>query len=111
VLEARLESELVRIGPEGARALALTLLRATGMLSGVDLAYRPLPAGPPLRMEGPQLLRHLGLRYAVCVDPDVDPYALADDVLLPLEVREARGGGVRSSSGTELDVRGAQVSA
>src|SRR5207237_3280661 len=68
-------------------------------------------AGPPLPLKGPQLLQPVQLRYAVCVDPHVDPYAVADDVLLPLDVREAHSEGNRPPSGTALDVRGAEVSA
>jgi hypothetical protein len=49
-------------------------------------------------------------RYAVCVGP-VDPYALADDVLLPLLTTTAPGGGDRSSIGQGLAVDGAEVSA
>jgi alpha-mannosidase len=105
--EGLLEYELVGDGGE----LALTLLRATGMLSRVDLAYRPLPAGPPIAMEGPQLLGPVEVRYAVCVDPGVDPYALVDDVFLPLEIRTTKGGGIRPAAGTELTVTGAEVSA
>jgi hypothetical protein len=107
VHEGLLEYELVNSG----REVALTLLRATGMLSRVDLAYRPLPAGPPIAMEGPQLLGPVDVRYAVCVDPDVDPYALVDDVFLPLEIRTTKGGGTRQADGTELTVTGAEVSA
>ncbi|HEX9969273.1 MAG TPA: hypothetical protein VGB03_03970, partial [Acidimicrobiales bacterium] len=82
VHEGLLEYEVVDEG----RALALTLLRATGMLSRVELAYRPLPAGPPMPLDGPQMLGRCEARYAVCVGADVDPYALVDDVFLPLEV-------------------------
>src|SRR5207244_12778690 len=48
VHEGLLEYELVH----GGRALAITLLRATGLISGgADLAYRPWPAGPPFAAE------------------------------------------------------------
>jgi hypothetical protein len=107
VHEGLLEYELV----DGGAELALTLLRATGMLSRVDLGYRPLPAGPPIPMEGPQLLGPIEARYAVCVGPAVDPYALVDDVFVPLELRPTKGGGNRTSSGTELAVTGVEVSA
>ncbi len=40
-----------------------------------------------------------------------DPYALADDVLLPLDVVTALGGGTRASSGNALGIGGAEVSA
>lgn len=104
--EGLLEYEVVDDG----RALALTLLRCTGMLSGTDMAYRPWPAGPPYRAEGAQMRGPQVLRYAVHVG-DRDPYALVDDVFLPLEVVVAPGGGPRPSSGAELHVEGAEVSA
>jgi mannosylglycerate hydrolase len=79
------EYELVDIHEERAHELALTLLRCTGMLSQAPMPTRPLPAGPLIRMEGPQLQRRLTRCYAVAVG-DVDPYALADEVLVPLRV-------------------------
>jgi alpha-mannosidase len=110
------EYELVDVRDGAAHELALTLLRATGMLSQVPMATRPLPAGPLVRVEGAQLQRPLTLRYAVAVDPDVDPYALADEVLVPLRV--APGGSDDPgpspdlpAAGTALEVRGAEVSA
>jgi alpha-mannosidase len=104
--EGLLEYELVDSG----RALALTLLRCTGKLSGTDMAYRPWPAGPPVRVEGAQMRGRQVLRYAVHVG-DADPYALADDAFLPLEVVVAAGSGERPSAGTALQVHGAEVSA
>jgi hypothetical protein len=41
----------------------------------------------------------------------VDPYRLADDVLLPLEPVSTLGGGTRATSGSELAVHGAEISA
>ncbi|MCU1487961.1 MAG: alpha-mannosidase [Actinomycetia bacterium] len=90
--------------------LALTLLRATGMLSRVELANRPLPAGPPDRLDGPQVRGRHTFRYGVAVG-DVDPYALVDDAFLPLEVARSDGTGDRPATGTALDVSGAEVSA
>ncbi len=104
--EGLLEYELVDDG----RALALTLLRCTGKLSGTDMAYRPWPAGPPFPVEGAQMQGRQVLRYAVHVG-DRDPYALVDDVFLPLEVVSAPGDGDHPSSGTALQVHGAEVSA
>jgi alpha-mannosidase len=104
--EGLLEYELV----DGGRALALTLLRCTGRLSGTDLAYRPWPAGPPLPVEGAQMRGRQVLRYAVHVG-DADPHALADEAFLPFEVVVGPGGGGRPSAGTALQVRGAEVSA
>ncbi|HWW54121.1 MAG TPA: hypothetical protein VNY84_10140, partial [Acidimicrobiales bacterium] len=101
------------IPPEAssAEAISLTLLRATGMLSRVEMAYRPMPAGPPLRLEGAQCQGPVSATYAVCVDADIDPYALADDVLLPLRVAIGLGDGEEESdSGQALFVEGAEVS-
>ena len=84
VHEGLLEYELVDQG----RALALTLLRCTGKLSGTDMAYRPWPAGPPLPAEGAQMGGRRVLRYAVHVG-DGDPYAMVDHAFLPLEVAVA----------------------
>ena len=107
VHEGLLEYEVVDDG----RALALTLLRATGMLSRVEMAYRPLPAGPPIPLDGPQMLGRTEARYAVSIDPAVDPYAMVDDVFLPLEVVSAAGSGDRPDTGSALVVTGAEVSA
>ena len=90
-------------------ALALTLLRATGMLSRDRMAYRPNPAGPSLPLEGPQLQGPVEVRYAVHLGDD-DPYLLADQAWLPLEVARSTGGGDRPDRGSLLTVTGAQVS-
>ena len=50
-----------------AHALALTLLRCTGMLSQGPMATRPLPAGPMTPMEGPQMQKRVAVRYGICV--------------------------------------------
>ncbi len=93
-----------------AHTLALTVLRATGMLSRVGMAYRPFPAGPLTPVEGLQLVgRRVELRYALTVG-NVDPWALVDDVLLPLEVVQSVGGGARPPSASALEVHGAEVS-
>jgi len=104
--EGLLEYELV----DGGRALALTLLRCTGKLSGTDMAYRPWPAGPPFPVEGAQMQGPQVLRYAVRAS-DGDPYALVDDVFLPLEVATAPGGGDLPPAGSALSVQGGEVSA
>jgi hypothetical protein len=100
------------------------------MLSQGPMATRPLPAGPLTPVEGAQLQRVVTVSYAVALG-DVDPYALADDVLVPLVVAEdgpalaASHGTVRGAtptggdgarprgrrSGTPLAVSGAEVSA
>ena len=109
------EFELVDIesGAEGdtAGTIALTVLRSTGMLSRLGMAYRPFPAGPLTPVDGLQMAgRPITFRYALALDPD-DPYALADDFLLPLEVVSSLGGGTRAGSGAALSIEGAQVSA
>jgi hypothetical protein len=81
------------------------------MLSRLGMAYRPFPAGPMTPVEGLQMRgKRVTLRYAVALDCE-DPYSLADDVLLPLETTASLGGGTRPSTGTELTVDGAEVSA
>jgi alpha-mannosidase len=110
------EYELIDIepGPDGGTAgtIALTVLRATGMLSRLGMAYRPFPAGPLTPVDGLQMTgRRITLTYALAVGHE-DPYALADDVLLPFEVVSALGGGgTRPTSGSALGIEGAQVSA
>ena len=106
VHEGLLEYELV----DGGRALALTLLRATGMLSRDHMTYRPDPAGPAIPVDGPQLVGPLHLRYAVHIG-EADPYSLVDQAFMPLSVLEAPGGGQRPASGSALTVEGAEVSA
>ena len=103
------EYELVDVEGDGARTLALTVLRSTGMLSRLGMAYRPFPAGPLTPVEGLQMRgKRVSLRYALALDCE-DPYGLADDVLLPLEVVSSLGGGWRPASGSELAVHGAEV--
>jgi alpha-mannosidase len=106
VHEGLLEYELVDSG----KALALTLLRATGMLSRVEVAYRPLPAGPPIPVEGPQMLGPVEARYAIHVGTR-DPFELVDAAFLPLEVVVADGGGDRAATGSALEIDGGEVSA
>ena len=107
VHEGLLEYELI----DGGNALALTLLRANGMLSQGPMSTRALQAGPTVAVEGPQMLGVVEVRYAVAVGDDVDPYAAADDAFLPLLVTDAPGGGTRAATGSLLDIDGAEVSA
>jgi alpha-mannosidase len=106
------EYELVDIHDGKAHELAITLLRASGMLSQGPMASRPLPAGPLIPLEGPQLQKPVRFRYAVATG-DVDPYALADEVLVPLLV--TRGDASETADlparGSALTVAGAEVSA
>jgi len=115
--DALVEYELVDIEPgepnEGGRArtLALTLLRSTGMLSRLGMSYRPLPAGPLTPVEGLQLQgRRIEARYALSLHCE-DPYLLAENALLDLEVLHAAGGGWRAATGSALEIEGAEVSA
>ena len=111
--EGLLEYEMVDLNDIGdatsAGALAVTLLRCTGMLSQGPMPYRPLPAGPQTPMEGSQQRGPQTMRYAVAIG-DVDPYALADDAFLPFLTGRARGVGEGPDVGTHLEVTGAPVS-
>ncbi len=111
VHEGVCEYELIDIEGDAAHTMALTVLRSTGMLSRLGMAYRPFPAGPITPVEGLQMRgKRVELRYALALDCD-DPYRLADDVLLPLEPVLSLGGGPRPAAGSELTVHGAEVSA
>ncbi|HWC38401.1 MAG TPA: glycoside hydrolase family 38 C-terminal domain-containing protein [Acidimicrobiales bacterium] len=109
VHEGLLEYELIDIEDGRARTLALTLLRATGMLSRPTTTNRRSPAGPPIAVDGAQMRGPVEARYAVCVGP-ADPYAAADDALLPLLATRAAGGGGRAPRGQALAVTGAELS-
>ncbi len=104
------EYELVDVHDGAAHELALTLLRATGMLSKPPMTYRPLPAGPFDRLTGSQVPGPHRLSYALAFDSH-DPWALVDEAFLPLAVTRARGRGDRPGVGSALEVRGAPVSA
>ena len=104
--EGLLEYELV----EGGHALALTLLRAVGVLSRPAPALRPNAAGPAMPLDGPQLLGGYTARYALAAG-DVDPWRTADLAWLPLHVVQATGGGPLGRGGRRLSVSGAEVSA
>ena len=81
------------------------------MLSRLGMTYRPFPAGPLTPVEGLQMTgRRVELAYALALAVD-DPYALADDILLPLETVSSPGGGSLPPSGSGLDITGAEVSA
>jgi hypothetical protein len=93
-----------------AHALALTLLRATGMLSRLTMVNRPLPAGPVDQLKGPQLQGPLTLRYGLALGV-TDAYALADDAFCDLPVVSSLGGGKLPLEASMLSVSGAEVSA
>ncbi len=95
---------------QAGHGLAVTVLRATGMLSRLGMALRPLPAGPLTPVEGLQLVgATITAEYAVGLDV-ADPYAACDDVLSPLELTTAPGGGGGAASGRLVEVHGAEVS-
>ncbi len=105
------EYELIELNDEGtaAASLALTLVRCTGMLSRLGMAYRPFPAGPLTPVEGLQMVGStVTARYVLGLG--LDPYELADQVFSPLDVVKAEGGGSTPPSGTQLEVQGAIVS-
>jgi hypothetical protein len=110
VHEGLLEYELIDVEDGRARTLALTLLRATGVLARPTTTNRRSPAGPPIAVEGAQMQGPVEARYALCLSP-TDPYAAADDALLPLLATTAGGGGDRAARGQGLAVAGAEVSA
>jgi 2-O-(6-phospho-alpha-D-mannosyl)-D-glycerate hydrolase len=102
-----LEYELVDIRDGAAHTIALTLLRATGMLSRGPMTTRPLPAGPEIELQGSQVKGRHTIKYVVATG-DVDPFALAEDGFVPLLF----GVGARSPSASTSawEVTGAQVS-
>ena len=55
VHEGVCEYELIDVEGDAAHTLALTILRSTGMLSRLGMAYRPFPAGPLTPVEGLQM--------------------------------------------------------
>jgi len=112
--EGLLEYELVDLDPAGsaAGALALTLLRCTGLLSNAPMATRPLPAGPFVRVEDAQMIGHHTFRFAVMAGTDTSSsYAAVDDAFVPLVVTRASGGGTVGPTGSALTVEGGEVSA
>ena len=113
VHEGLLEYELVDLDDDQTTAgtVAVTLLRATGMLSQGPMATRPLPAGPLTPMEGPQSQHRVGTRFAIHL-AGRDPYAVVDDVSLPLQVTRGGGGSATGApTGQALSIDGAEVSA
>jgi mannosylglycerate hydrolase len=104
-----LEYELVDVRDGQAHALALTLLRATRMLSRGPMSTRPLPAGPLIELTGSQVLGVHTFRYAIAAGA-VDPHALADDATVPMLVATGRGASAGQVRHQSLQIEGAQVS-
>jgi mannosylglycerate hydrolase len=117
VHDGLLEYELVSNDGKQGTELALTLLRATGYLSRLQLALRASPAGYPHPLRGPQMLGRLVFDFALLPHRgdwrDAGLYDAADEVLVPLERIRAGGwsGARREPTGALLLVDGAQVSA
>jgi alpha-mannosidase len=87
-----LEYELVDIDDAaGARQLALTLLRCTGLISQGPMPYRPVPAGPQIETGDAQMPGRQVLECAVATSGR-NPYAIADDAFLPLVRARTRAG-------------------
>jgi alpha-mannosidase len=104
------EYEVTDVTDDAGRELALTLLRSTGMLSRLGMTLRPMPAGPLTPVEGLQLVgQRIEAQYAVVIDCE-DPWQLCDDVLTPLEVTTAAGGGWRADAGSSIHLTGAELS-
>lgn len=94
------EYELVDISDAGdgdggpaAHQLALTLIRATGVISQGPMATRPVPAGPQIAAGDAQVRGAHELAYALHTGGR-DPWIVADEVLVPLLAARARPGAV-----------------
>ncbi len=99
------------LAPDG-RSLALTLLRATGVISRPWLPTRPNVAGPPLPVEDTQMPGRVRARYALASRCG-DPFRLADEVWTPLIPFRSEGHGhlPRRGSRLEVDLGGCALSA
>ncbi len=113
VHDGLLEYEVVDDG----REIALTVLRAVGYLSRTEPQLRPNPAGPPSRLEGPQLQGHQRAEYAVLLHRGdwraADCYGAADAFAMPFERARVSVStdATRAPAGSALRVHGAEVSA
>lgn len=90
-------------------ALALTILRATGILSRPATAARPNIAGPPIPVEDAQMLGPVRARYALVVG-NADPWRLAEDLWTPMPVVPSTATGKLPPRGSRLEVHSAKVS-
>lgn len=86
------EYELVDIVNGEAREVAITLIRATGMLSRLGMTYRPFPAGPLTPTPGLQMLGH-EIEISFRLGLGCDPLALAERHDVPLQTISSFGGG------------------
>jgi len=119
VTDGLLEYELVEVDPPGgnelqgatAGAVAITLLRCTGLISQGPMATRPLPAGPPTPTPGAQMPGRHTLRLAVAVGDDpTAAYELASRAFDPVLTAPSGGSGTLADRGSSLEVTGAEVS-
>ena len=92
--------------------MALTLLRATGIISRPWLETRPNLAGPPIPVRDAQMPGELTVRYALAPGCG-DPFRLADEVWTPLVPFRSGGHGHLPERGSRLeaDLGGCAVSA
>jgi alpha-mannosidase len=93
-------------------AIAVTLLRCVGTISRPSLPTRPMPAGPDIATPDAQMIGETAFSLAIHPDASRDTLLEAwERFALPLVSVQATGGGPQPSSGTLLDVEGAQLSA
>jgi len=95
---------------ERADAIAVTLVRSTGMLSRVGMITRPLPAGPLLKTPGAQVQGFRDFHLALCL-ASVNPYEMVREAFLPLEALPTAGLGYLGKEGSALSIDGCEVSA
>lgn len=114
ISDGLLEYELVNGGAE----LAVTILRSVGFLSRLEPALRPNPAGPPVPVEGAQMLGRVVREYALVLHrggwEKAQLATLADAALNPLEIAWSNSSASLPElppQGAELVVDGAEVSA
>ena len=103
-----LEHELIDRGTNRS-ALAVTLMRAVGVLSRPAPPARPNVAGPPIPLRDAQMPGPRTFRYAVARDCS-DPWELADRVWTPLAVVRSIGAGPLADAGRRLELSGGRVS-
>jgi mannosylglycerate hydrolase len=117
ITDGLLEYELVDLDGDPtvagttAGAVAVTLLRCTGLISRGPMSTRPLPAGPLTPTPGAQMPGCQRVRFALAAGDDPQTaYALADEALIPWQVGVATGAGTLPATGASLEVLGAEVS-
>jgi len=111
VTDGLAEYELVEPLDGGMGAVAVTLLRCTGVISQGPMATRPLPAGPPTPTPDAQMPGPRRLRLAVARGDDpTRAFALAEHAFTPWLTSWAPGGGDLGATGSALEVLGAEVS-